>query len=93
MSISPETIDLLRGEFRALPPKRRAALTARDAVVALAPEIRATRAAGYSLADIAGQLGSRGVAISASTPEAAICGRPAREAGKQKGRGKRRTEG
>ncbi|HRM74880.1 MAG TPA: hypothetical protein PLI13_09320 [Paracoccus sp. (in: a-proteobacteria)] len=67
MTITPETIDSLRGELEALPPRARTTLTARDAVVALAPEIQKVRAAGYSLADVAGQLGRRGVSISAST--------------------------
>lgn len=67
MTITPETIDTLRGELQALPPRARTTLTARDAVAALAPEIRAARAAGYSLGDLAGQLGDCGIAISAST--------------------------
>lgn len=92
MSISPKTIDLLREELQTLPPKVPATLTARDAVVALAPEIRAARAAGYSLADIAGQLGRRGVAISASTLGTYLRA-IGREAGKQNGRGRHRREG
>lgn len=67
MPISPETIEMLREELQTLPPKPRASLTARDAVAALAPEIRAARAAGYSLGDLAYQLGDCGIAISAST--------------------------
>lgn len=67
MTITPETIDTLRGELQALPPRARTTLTARDAVAALAPEIRAARAAGYSLGDLACELGDCGIAISAST--------------------------
>lgn len=89
MTITPETIDTLRGELQALPPRARTTLTARDAVAALAPEIRAARAAGYSLADLAGQLGNRGVSISASTLGSYLRG-ISRESEKQPGRRKRR---
>lgn len=67
MTISPEAIDQLRDELQTLPPKPKSALTARDAVTVLAPEIQAARASGYSLADITKQLERHGVTISAST--------------------------
>lgn len=50
-----------------LPETPKANLTARDAVAALAAEIQAARASGYSLADVAAMLGERGFQLSAST--------------------------
>lgn len=67
MSISHEMVAQLRDELQALPPRPRQVLTARDVVTDLAVDIQAARSAGYSLSDIAGQLGQRGVTISANT--------------------------
>ncbi len=92
MTISAETIEALRSELQALPPKAPVVLTARDAVAALAPEIRRARAAGYSLGDIAGQLGDRGVAISASTLGSYLRA-IGREAASAPGRRRRRAKG
>ena len=68
MTITPEAIEKLRDELISLPPKPKTTFTARDAVVALAPHIRAQiNAGGYSLKDISEEMHKRGIKISAST--------------------------
>ena len=68
MKITPDTVEKLRGELASLPPKPKTTLTARDVVVALAPDIRAQiTGGGYSLKDISEELHKRGIKISAST--------------------------
>ncbi|RJL15840.1 hypothetical protein [Paracoccus siganidrum] len=68
MKITPDTVEKLRSELAGLPPKPKATLTARDVVVALAPDIRAQiTGGGYSLKDISEELHKRGIKISAST--------------------------
>lgn len=68
MTITATSIEQLRAAFASLPPKPKSKLTARDVVVALAPEIRTKiKVDGYSLKDMAQEMSERGVQISAST--------------------------
>lgn len=67
MTITTDIISALRDDLTALPSKPNRRLSARDAVTALAAELTAARASGYSLGDLATQLTDRGVPISAST--------------------------
>jgi hypothetical protein len=69
MNLTPERIDELRRELRALPPAPRLRTTATklEAIEKVAPELLSLRRMGYGLDALAAILASKGVTIASGT--------------------------
>jgi hypothetical protein len=69
MNLTPERIEELRHELRALPPAPRIRTTATklEAIEKVAPELLSLRRMGYGLGTLAAILSSKGVAIAPGT--------------------------
>jgi hypothetical protein len=69
MNITPERIEELRRELRALPPSPRVrnAATKIEAVEKIAPELLALRRMGYGLNTLSAALASKGLTIAPGT--------------------------
>jgi len=69
MNLTPERIEELRRELRALPPspRVRVAATKVEAVEKIAPELLALRGIGYRLSTLSAVLASHGLTIAPGT--------------------------
>src|SRR5450432_4522020 len=69
MNLTPERIEEVRRELRALPPSPRVQTTATmiEAVEKIAPELLALRRMGYSLSTLSAVLASKGLTIAPGT--------------------------